>query len=112
MCTGCWDERPTSRPEVDPIVSTKIWRLFATLSSLAGGAGPVGGLLGGKDPTGRSSRLDQDPEHVVVARRGVVGEDQRAEGEREPPRRDVHAAAHARPGGAPGRRRAALGPVE
>ena len=41
-----------------------------------GGAGPVGGLLGGKDPTGRFVfLLISKVEHVVVAGRGVVRED-------------------------------------
>jgi len=62
-----------------------------------GGAGPVGGLLGGEDPTGRSTRmrarLEKDSEHVVVARGGVVGEHGRQVGGRDPARREVEAAA-------------------
>src|SRR5262245_37872379 len=61
-----------------------------------GGAGRWG-LLGGKDPSGRSTRLsvrlDQDPEHVVVARGGVLGEDGRQQvGARHPARLEVQAA--------------------
>src|SRR5262245_31349821 len=74
------------------------------------------GLLGGKDPTGRSTRLyvplDQDPEHVVVARGGVVGEDGRQQvGARYPARLEVQPAALALPAAASEARCAANGDV-
>src|SRR6187455_3062079 len=50
--------------------------LLGAQTGRRGGAGPVGGLLGGKDPTGRFVfRLVLKIEHVVVAGRGVVPED-------------------------------------
>src|SRR5438093_3134912 len=63
-----------------------------------GGAGPMRGLLGGKDPTGRFSRLSfalgQNSKHVVVACGGVVGEDKCPRvGGRESARREEEAAA-------------------
>src|SRR5262245_17636189 len=61
-----------------------------------GGAGPVGGLLGGKDPTGQllDSRLPATPglrnriEQVVVAGRGVGGGDHREHVRGEQPEAD------------------------
>src|SRR5687768_6485208 len=55
--------------------------------------------------------LNKDPEHVVVARGGVVGEDHRQVGGRDPPRRNVDTAAHTLAGAAAAAR-SALGPVE
>src|SRR5437763_981260 len=91
----------------------------AALSARRPGAGAVPGRWGfawRKDPTGRSTRLyvrlDQDPEHVVVARGGMVGEDGRQQvGARYPAQLEVQPAALALPATAPEARSAADGEV-
>src|SRR5439155_26978170 len=59
------------------------------------------------------ARLDQDPEHVIVACGGVVGEDQCPRvGGRDAARRKVEASADSQAGAAAAYCHAAVGPVE
>src|SRR5262245_61716682 len=83
-----------------------------------GGAGPAGGLFGGKDPTGRRKQSLLQPslqaaEHVVVAGGGVIREDgchQVRAGDSS--RREEDAATLAKACGAAVSRSATGGPVE